>query len=500
METASFILDFNDTGYKMTTVRIPYPRNYTGSIVQLRQSILWYQAVSSVDIDLDGKQELLLVPVHMFNMSYLYIIKYGESGYYVDRIINATELYIEYTGSKPKYMSIETEAMPINIDDDNYPELLLPTTNGLIVLDDYYANFSVMNIIFAGRSICAPIQVSDVDSDGDLDALFVVSNTGTFVVEVPSGEVLGSFEEGPRGDSLVLYSVDIDGDGSRELIGFGYYEDFVLADLTSGKLTPLLNVCEEGVYNDIFEEPSFADIDFDGCYEIITCAITDCRQNVSLLVIDDDLRSVRRIVLENVTYGIVQRPAIGDINGDGILDIVIGAANTAYFIDGRNLSLMWAYNFSKFGDVFAAYNLIGDVDGDGFAEVISLTDCRIVVFNTIGYGSPWPTYNIDNYHSCCVCDEDRDGIADYLEPYYNLNPQDADTDGDGLRDGEEFFVIGTDPLCADTDGDGLSDYIELKIGSNPNDPQSPRLLLAFLLIALVAIIGFILVRRRSKHD
>ena len=49
------------------------------------------------------------------------------------------------------------------------------------------------------------------------------------------------------------------------------------------------------------------------------------------------------------------------------------------------------------------------------------------------------------------------------------NPLVADTDGDGLNDGEEVDA-GTDPLDADTDRDGVSDAEEAAAGTDPNDP------------------------------
>ena len=46
-----------------------------------------------------------------------------------------------------------------------------------------------------------------------------------------------------------------------------------------------------------------------------------------------------------------------------------------------------------------------------------------------------------------------------------------DTDGDGLSDGEEVKLYGTDPLDSDSDGDGLSDGDELDVVAT--DPLNP---------------------------
>ncbi len=50
------------------------------------------------------------------------------------------------------------------------------------------------------------------------------------------------------------------------------------------------------------------------------------------------------------------------------------------------------------------------------------------------------------------------------------NPLMADTDGDGLEDGDEV-AIGTIPAAADTDNDGLSDYWEYQNGLDPLSPS-----------------------------
>ncbi len=54
-------------------------------------------------------------------------------------------------------------------------------------------------------------------------------------------------------------------------------------------------------------------------------------------------------------------------------------------------------------------------------------------------------------------DEDNDGITNREETYWGTNPSNPDTDGDGLKDGEEVKLYRTNPLNADTDGDGLND-------------------------------------------
>ncbi len=70
-------------------------------------------------------------------------------------------------------------------------------------------------------------------------------------------------------------------------------------------------------------------------------------------------------------------------------------------------------------------------------------------------------------------DNDGDYLPDAAEAAYGTDPNDPDTDGDGLWDGEEIITYGTDPNQVDTDGDGLSDYVEVNypVLSDPLDPD-----------------------------
>jgi hypothetical protein len=64
-------------------------------------------------------------------------------------------------------------------------------------------------------------------------------------------------------------------------------------------------------------------------------------------------------------------------------------------------------------------------------------------------------------------DSDRDGVVDSLELVLGLDPDDWDTDRDGLGDGEEMYSFRTSPFEADTDGDSQPDGEEIIIGSSP---------------------------------
>jgi uncharacterized repeat protein (TIGR02543 family) len=66
-------------------------------------------------------------------------------------------------------------------------------------------------------------------------------------------------------------------------------------------------------------------------------------------------------------------------------------------------------------------------------------------------------------------DSDGDGLSDGEElNSHGSSPVDADTDRDGLPDGDEVNTHGSSPTKTDTDDDGLTDYVEVTVyGSNP---------------------------------
>lgn len=79
----------------------------------------------------------------------------------------------------------------------------------------------------------------------------------------------------------------------------------------------------------------------------------------------------------------------------------------------------------------------------------------------------------------CLLDADNDGLNDDAEEALGTDPQNPDTDGDGILDGQEVNVDATDPLddCdslggtalpdSDCDNDGLTNAEEMDLGTNP---------------------------------
>jgi len=69
----------------------------------------------------------------------------------------------------------------------------------------------------------------------------------------------------------------------------------------------------------------------------------------------------------------------------------------------------------------------------------------------------------DNNNSFTKKDTDEDGLYDFYEDWIGTDKFNADTDGDGLSDGEEVLKYGSNPKSSDSDSDGLNDSYEVKV-------------------------------------
>ncbi|MFZ0545306.1 MAG: protein kinase [Candidatus Promineifilaceae bacterium] len=119
--------------------------------------------------------------------------------------------------------------------------------------------------------------------------------------------------------------------------------------------------------------------------------------------------------------------------------------------------------------------LLGDNDSDGLtnskeAELLTDPDNPDSDNDGLTDGEEVNQYGTDPLDD----DSDDDGLLDGEEINdYQSSPNNPDSDGDGLTDGEEVNDHGTDPTEPDTDGDGLNDAVEISNGTDPLDPNDP---------------------------
>ncbi|HUR26287.1 MAG TPA: hypothetical protein VM327_09775 [Candidatus Thermoplasmatota archaeon] len=172
-------------------------------------------------------------------------------------------------------------------------------------------------------------------------------------------------------------------------------------------------------------------------------------------------------------------PASADTDGDTMDDayevrkgfLPASSLDGSNDVDGDGLTSAFEYAFGKSSgyQVCAAGPYlwgfdpqVPDMDGDSLTDGAEL-DGRHNPYSSPSHYAAYPK-STDAKHS----DSDFDSLGDSHEMLaLGTNPNDADTDGDGLADGDEA-AFGTSPTDADSDNDGLNDGGEQREGTNPN--------------------------------
>ncbi len=156
-------------------------------------------------------------------------------------------------------------------------------------------------------------------------------------------------------------------------------------------------------------------------------------------------------------------PALGDIDGDGQLEIVVG----------RDIVNAWELNGSPVGGwetgktisgLMYAQPVLADLDGDRVPEVIANADSNLV-YAWHGNGQPlpgWPVQmdnNYATYGSVAVADIDGDGQPEIVAGNTKMYVWHADgTRVTGWPKAIEGGLFGT-PAVGDVDGDGDYDIV-----------------------------------------
>ena len=107
----------------------------------------------------------------------------------------------------------------------------------------------------------------------------------------------------------------------------------------------------------------------------------------------------------------------------------------------------------------------GDDGNDGGDDGTTTTSTSTSTTTTTTTQPPAPT------------DTDSDGLTDDDEASLGTDPNNHDSDGDGIPDGREVNALGSNPLDTDTDSDGLTDALEVdhSCGINQTDTDGDGL-------------------------
>lgn len=274
--------------------------------------------------------------------------------------------------------------------------------------------------------------LTDVDADGGLDLVFGAHDGKLWALRGGDGSTVDHW---PQPTSNQINSspsaADVDGDGRPELfVGSGTDSEStgaLYSFATDGRLRFRLPLADNDFPRGapVHSSPAIGDINRDGVLDAVVGAL-GVRSLWATRAVDGVVPSGRDLFYWDDT--IFSSPAIADVNGDGIDDVVIGGDSSpgppvdwrggmVRAVSGTGQSL-WEF---RTNDIVRSSPAIGDLDGDGKLEVV------------VGGGDFWhgsdgnAVFALDAATGALKWRRDLDGIT-------NASPALADLDGDGDLD------------------------------------------------------------------
>ncbi|MHA2339093.1 MAG: outer membrane protein assembly factor BamB family protein [Candidatus Hodarchaeales archaeon] len=243
-------------------------------------------------------------------------------------------------------------------------------------------------------------------------------------------------------------SCEIEGDGDIRLLGTSYKTDY------EARITYEIEFCPQTLGNS-FNIWNKQELDTDGAVK-----------SDSFVLFDINPEELWNFTTNNY---VESSPAIADIDGDTVLEVVIGSDDgNVYVLNGTNGVQEW--NFTTGGEVYASPTL-ADLDGDGiFLEVVfGSCDGNVYALNGSNGNELWSYTTGDCIgKSPAIVDVNGDNVKEIVigswdGNVYMLNGADGSliwnyTTGDG---------IWSSPAVSDIDGDTIPDIV--LIGSHDSN-------------------------------
>jgi uncharacterized repeat protein (TIGR01451 family) len=287
------------------------------------------------------------------------------------------------------------------------------------------------------------VVVSDLDGDGNADIIVANSNDASLSILLGKGD--GTFQPAVRYSTNVanggpsgLKVADVNGDG---------IPDVLVGEGNSNVVTLFL-----GNGNGAFQAPrqitvgnqpgdiSVADINGDGLADLITGNYGDNTLTVMLGNGNGTFRAAPNLAINNP-----QQITVADLNGDGFADLAVPSFDI-------NTGIGSVYVFLGKGDgtfqqptsypvgLYAGNLVIGDVNGDGKLDLIVSNDgtsasnssVSVLLGNGNGSFQSAVNYAVPHAQGAVIADFNKDGVSDLMVTDYD--------------DGKVYVLLGVPPL------------------------------------------------------
>jgi hypothetical protein len=348
--------------------------------------------------------------------------------------------------------------------------------------NDGNGNFSQVQIISSSADGAYSVNANDLDGDSNIDIVAAAYNEDAVFWFKNDGA--GNFSEKRMIDNDVdgastVDTIDPDGDGIFDVLSGSRLADSIFYYVNDG----------DGIFSfrktisssiDSVRALKTADVDGDGRKDIITAADGALNRLAWFRNIEDNTFS-KALPISNSFAGAYDLFALGE-NTDGISDIIALSFNDTAFTWFKSINATL-----ESIEIIVAENSddpiplpVIDADDDPMSVTISGQDSErfnvngtnLTFVTTPNFESPADS-NGDNVYAvqASVSDGTDERVFNVFVKITNIVDSGEDIDNDGLTEAQED-VLGTNYLAADTDEDGISDGDEVNDGSDPLDSAS----------------------------